>query len=482
MELGFSSCLEALLPDCLVPLSFRQTKENVNIVTDAFLDLLLTLLNQVDKAQDQVPFKDGNFLENLGESLHFQEIVNQRDSKDKEISGFFSNPYHLSVIQFLQIPQELCSNQLHFNMENITLGPTEVEVASAVRIKDNVLPRILRALDLTEVKVAPATGAKLQGGENIFRTAELKTAPDPVILAQGNPLPFRIEEPIYPGSDLTEKGELNDLSDDCLTQNSFNAKINALSKDPLMAKENQEALKLQGVNLAGKNAGKTAELKPEREQVETDNQFSSIVSEKPAFKEITIWRSFEHGSNHEFPDSEIFLTENNSFRMGSVFQEAHVVSDAQGNCWDEELGRATEQEIVKQIVARAQLRIEKEMSTMKINLKPEFLGKLELVVTFKDGLLHAHFIAEKPVVANLIETRLPELRQSLEQRGFSWHQVSVSVGSQAYAEGFNQTNYGAQGFSPQQLHSFDPAGSGAGAEEGAGYDPLGGLGLIDCLI
>ena len=66
---------------------------------------------------------------------------------------------------------------------------------------------------------------------------------------------------------------------------------------------------------------------------------------------------------------------------------------------------------------------------MSIQLKPEFLGDLKLVVNVEQGIVNAHFITQNQVTASLIQDRLPELKQALNDPGISWQNLSVSSGA-----------------------------------------------------
>ncbi|AFV11310.1 flagellar hook-length control protein Flik [Thermacetogenium phaeum DSM 12270] len=116
-------------------------------------------------------------------------------------------------------------------------------------------------------------------------------------------------------------------------------------------------------------------------------------------------------------------------------------------------GRHIGREIVNQVVEKAHLFLGKDRAALRLQLKPEFLGHLDLTISVEKGLVHAHFRAENAAVAGLIEGRLQELRHSLEQQGISWQQLSVSVESRSGSQGFSYPgfsdgtlNYGSPGY------------------------------------
>ncbi|NPV28207.1 MAG: hypothetical protein HPY58_00855 [Firmicutes bacterium] len=189
------------------------------------------------------------------------------------------------------------------------------------------------------------------------------------------------------------------------------------------------------------------------------------------------------------PEAKALLNRDNSlqdiFRTAPALREAQFNFHLQPEPGNSKPGKpeGIMKQIVEQVVERAHLAVGKEATTLKIHLKPEFLGKLDLVISLEKGVLQARFLAENPAVANLIETRLPELRQSLEQHGISWQQVSVAVDSQTNFQGFSQTHQEAQ--TPQ--HNLPCAGaledvSARGENGKAESASRGAPGLVDYLV
>ena len=84
-------------------------------------------------------------------------------------------------------------------------------------------------------------------------------------------------------------------------------------------------------------------------------------------------------------------------------------------------------EQVMQAVENSSLATDKNKSMLSISLRPEYLGELKLVISVEKGIVNAHFLAQNQLTANLIDSQLPELKQSLSQQGISWQQVTVSL-------------------------------------------------------
>ncbi len=87
----------------------------------------------------------------------------------------------------------------------------------------------------------------------------------------------------------------------------------------------------------------------------------------------------------------------------------------------------TAREIMAQVVQKAELMFTNKLSELKIDLKPEFLGRLTIKVTVEEGIVTARFIAENQQVKHMLETNLHTLRQNLESQGIRVERTEVNV-------------------------------------------------------
>lgn len=84
-------------------------------------------------------------------------------------------------------------------------------------------------------------------------------------------------------------------------------------------------------------------------------------------------------------------------------------------------------EFVDQVVKKAELIIKSGASEMKIDLKPEFLGKLTIKIIAEDSGITARFITENSQVKHLLEGNLHTLKQALESQGIKVEKTEVNV-------------------------------------------------------
>jgi flagellar hook-length control protein FliK len=84
-------------------------------------------------------------------------------------------------------------------------------------------------------------------------------------------------------------------------------------------------------------------------------------------------------------------------------------------------------EIMDQVVKNAELLLRANVSELKVELKPEFLGRLTIKVALEDGVVIARLIAENQQVKHMLESNLASLKQSLESQGIKVERAEVSV-------------------------------------------------------
>lgn len=92
--------------------------------------------------------------------------------------------------------------------------------------------------------------------------------------------------------------------------------------------------------------------------------------------------------------------------------------------------------IVNQIAQKVKLSTVAEKNEMQIQLKPEFLGKLDLIVSTENGLVTAKFNTGSVHVKAMIEANLNTLRDALAEQGVRVDQLTVTVNADRDFSGF----------------------------------------------
>lgn len=95
------------------------------------------------------------------------------------------------------------------------------------------------------------------------------------------------------------------------------------------------------------------------------------------------------------------------------------------------------EEIVRQIIDAVKVNVNSTSTEMELQLHPESLGKVNLVVAAKDGIITAQIAAQDEAVKNVIENQLVMLKEGFEQQGLKVEAVEVTVQSHGFETGKN---------------------------------------------
>lgn len=93
--------------------------------------------------------------------------------------------------------------------------------------------------------------------------------------------------------------------------------------------------------------------------------------------------------------------------------------------------------IVRQLVDAIKVNVNSSFSEMELQLQPENLGKLNLVIASRGGIITAQFMAENDVVKSAIENQIVMLKDNFEQQGLKVEAVEVMVQTHGFEMGKN---------------------------------------------
>ena len=98
-----------------------------------------------------------------------------------------------------------------------------------------------------------------------------------------------------------------------------------------------------------------------------------------------------------------------------------------------------EADVVRQIIDNIKLNISKDTTSIVMQLNPEHLGKVQITVASKDGVMQAQIIAETEAAKNAIEGSIAALKEAFQNQELKVEAVEVMVASYEF---FNQGNAG----------------------------------------
>ena len=92
----------------------------------------------------------------------------------------------------------------------------------------------------------------------------------------------------------------------------------------------------------------------------------------------------------------------------------------------------TQTDIVRQIVDEIKLNLSKDVTSMTLQLNPEQLGKVQIHVFTKNGVMQAQIIAETEAAKVAVESGLAALKEAFENRDLKVDAIEVMVGTPDY--------------------------------------------------
>lgn len=92
----------------------------------------------------------------------------------------------------------------------------------------------------------------------------------------------------------------------------------------------------------------------------------------------------------------------------------------------------TQADIVRQIVDEIKLNLSKDVTSMTLQLNPEQLGKVQIHVSTKNGVMQAQIIAETEAAKAAVESGLAVLKEAFENQDLKVDAIEVMVGTPDY--------------------------------------------------
>jgi flagellar hook-length control protein FliK len=89
-------------------------------------------------------------------------------------------------------------------------------------------------------------------------------------------------------------------------------------------------------------------------------------------------------------------------------------------------------DIANQIIERIKVSIQPDQTSMELQLNPENLGKVNLSVQSKNGVMTAQFVVQNEMSKEAIESQLHTLRETLNQQGIKVEAIEVTVSTYAF--------------------------------------------------
>lgn len=170
-----------------------------------------------------------------------------------------------------------------------------------------------------------------------------------------------------------------------------------------------------------RKAAGAPEKNEEPEQKEITITVEKQTSEKPAVKEEMTGKDHQNRRNDK-QDTQAGMVE-------AFVENLAVKGKGQIDLSGAMERIETMREIVSQVVEQIKVTVKPTMSSMELQLNPEHLGRINLSVAAKDGVLTATFTAQNEIAKEALESQVQVLRDNLSEQGLKVEAIEVTVSS-----------------------------------------------------
>lgn len=174
---------------------------------------------------------------------------------------------------------------------------------------------------------------------------------------------------------------------------------------------------------------------PESDNQETDNQ--DYANEEKSNQNPTV------GAKEK--------TFENPFLQG-IQESLDSVSDSVSV---EDSSAVNGERILNQIVEQVKVQLNQDSTSMQMQLYPEHLGKIQINVVSKDGIMTAHIVAESEAAKQAIEGGLSSLKEAIEQQNIKVEAIEVMVSSKGFEGGNENGSFSQENPKSKQSRKID---------------------------
>ncbi len=175
--------------------------------------------------------------------------------------------------------------------------------------------------------------------------------------------------------------------------------------------------------------------------------FTDSNPEEPVITKVNISNDPAGQQNESYSQQDAESTTEDTVKVQDVTETKEVVNPILQNIQDA-LNEVTSTEhtdnvnkpqpVVEQIVEQVRVHMNQDTTSMELQLYPEHLGKIQIHVVSKDGVMTARIAAETEQAKQAIENGLANLKEAFEQQDLKVEAVEVMVATAGFEKGQDQ--------------------------------------------
>lgn len=197
------------------------------------------------------------------------------------------------------------------------------------------------------------------------------------------------------------------------------------------------------------NGEPVTERMPDEGRTVQDNAtiFTDSNPEEPVITKVNISNDPAGQQNESYSQQDTESTTEDTVKVQDVTETKEVVNPILQNIQDalnevastEHTDNVNKpQPVVEQIVEQVRVHMNQDTTSMELQLYPEHLGKIQIHVVSKDGVMTARIAAETEQAKQAIENGLANLKEAFEQQDLKVEAVEVMVATAGFEKGQDQ--------------------------------------------
>ena len=197
------------------------------------------------------------------------------------------------------------------------------------------------------------------------------------------------------------------------------------------------------------NGEPVTERMPDEGKTVQDNAtiFTDSNPKEPVITKVNISNDPAGQQNESYSQQDAESTTEDTVKVQDVTETKEVVNPILQNIQDalnevastEHTDNVNKpQPVVEQIVEQVRVHMNQDTTSMELQLYPEHLGKIQIHVVSKDGVMTARIAAETEQAKQAIENGLANLKEAFEQQDLKVEAVEVMVATAGFEKGQDQ--------------------------------------------
>lgn len=197
------------------------------------------------------------------------------------------------------------------------------------------------------------------------------------------------------------------------------------------------------------NLNNNAEINPTEETLvsnavdKTDSEEDNIDNQKTSIDESTVQnKEIKVDVQKYTSDNEANSSDSQQQKQDPSIEQANlntilnnVTKVSTVESFGDELVQVQQiRDIVNQVVEQIKVVIKPEQTSMELNLNPESLGKVNLVVTQKDGMMTAQFTVQNEIAKEALESQMQVLKENFNMQGLKVDAVEVTISNLPFSQ------------------------------------------------